>query len=70
MSAPAKIYLGDGAYAGTDRARGCIVLTAEDGIRATDTVVLEAEPLIAFLAYLEALGVLDRLGFQRRRVTP
>ena len=35
-----KFYLGDGAYA-TLRDDGTIVLTAEDGTRATDTVVLE-----------------------------
>lgn len=45
-----KTYLGDGAYAAIEH--GSIVLTAENGIVATDTVVLERDVLIALLDFL------------------
>ena len=52
MSASArKTYLGDGAYADIDTG-GSLVLTAENGIMATDTVVLERDVLIALLDFL------------------
>ena len=44
-----KAYLGDGAYASFD-GHG-ITLTAENGIRATDMVVLEPDALRALLAF-------------------
>lgn len=44
-------YLGDGAYVGIDRA-GALILTAENGIEATDTVVLEDTTLIALALYM------------------
>lgn len=53
-----KAYLGDGVYANIDE-RG-IILTAENGIIATDTIVLEPEVWDALLAYvmrhLQAIG--------------
>ena len=49
---PPKTYLGDGAYAEWDE-RG-LVLTAENGIEVTDTVVLEPEVLVALIRYLSA----------------
>lgn len=48
-----KIYLGDGAYANFDGYH--VVLTAENGIYATDTVALEPEVLARFLEYIEGL---------------
>ena len=43
---PRKVYLGDGAYAEFDGYGS--VLTAENGIEATDTVYFEPEVLKAF----------------------
>ncbi len=48
-----KVYLGDGAYANFDGYH--VVLTAENGIYATDTVALEPEVLNSFLGYIERL---------------
>lgn len=46
LRAVAKDYLGDGAYVEFDGYH--FVLTAENGIRATDTVALEPGALAAF----------------------
>ncbi len=46
-----KRYLGDGVYVDIDE-RG-IVLTTEDGIRATNTIVLEPEVIAALEQYLK-----------------
>ena len=46
-----KRYLGNAVYAGVDE-RG-IVLTAEDGIRVTNTIVLEPEVIAALEEYLK-----------------
>lgn len=48
---PTKRYLGDGAYVDLDSFGG-VVLTAEDGISATDTIVLEPEVISAFVGFL------------------
>ncbi len=45
-----KTYLGDGVYADIDR--GMVKLTAEDGIRATNTIYLEPEVLDALTAFV------------------
>jgi hypothetical protein len=37
-----KAYLGDAVYADIDE-YGCLLLTTENGIRATNTIVLEPE---------------------------
>ena len=50
MSADRKVYLGDAVYAELDQWRG-LVLTTEDGIRATNTIVLEPEVMQALLAF-------------------
>lgn len=47
-----KDYLGDAVYVEEDR-DGRIVLTTEDGIRATNRIVLEPEVLEAFLEYVQ-----------------
>jgi hypothetical protein len=47
-----KVYLGDAVYAAIDRCD--LVLTTEDGIRATNTIVLEPEVLRALLDYVRA----------------
>jgi hypothetical protein len=49
----AKRYLGDAVYVERDE-RG-IVLTTEDGIRATNTIVLEPEVIAALEEYLKEL---------------
>ncbi len=46
-----KTYLGDAVYAGVDPF-GDLVLTAEDGIRATNRIVLEPAVLQALFEYL------------------
>lgn len=50
-----KDYLGDGVYAEVDGI-GRIVLTTEDGISATNTIVLEPEVMTALLEYLKRPG--------------
>lgn len=51
-----KQYLGDGLYADFDGFH--IVLTAENGISATDTVYLDAEVYDALVGYVTRLRVL------------
>ena len=46
-----KIYLMDGAYAELDE-WGNLILTAENGIEATDRVILEETSIRILLAYL------------------
>ncbi|MGH9341470.1 MAG: hypothetical protein ACRD1R_18255 [Acidobacteriota bacterium] len=48
-------YLGDGVYVDITQF-GAIRLTAEDGIRVTNTIFLEPEVLKAFLEWLERNG--------------
>ena len=52
-----KTYLGDAVYAEVDN-WGRLVLTTEDGIRATNRIVLEPEELRTLFEYL---GVEDLL---------
>jgi hypothetical protein len=51
--AQTKTYLGDGAYAAFDGF--AIHLTAENGITATDRVVLEPEVFNALLRFVDGL---------------
>lgn len=46
-----KVYLGDGVYVYFDGYS--IVLTTEDGVHITNTIVLEPDTLQAFNEYLE-----------------
>lgn len=48
----AKEYLGDAVYVDLDSC-GWIVLTTEDGIRATNTIVMEPEVIGAFEFWLK-----------------
>jgi hypothetical protein len=48
-----KVYLGDGAYATTD-VRG-LVLTAENGIEVTDTIVLDESAWDRLVAFVRAV---------------
>lgn len=48
-----KEYLGDAVYASMSESTGDLVLTTEDGVRATNTVVLEAEVMISLISYLK-----------------
>jgi len=50
----AKEYLGDAVYADLDEWRR-IVLTTENGIEATNAIVLEPEVYAALLAWVERL---------------
>jgi hypothetical protein len=56
----AKEYLGDGAYVDYDGYS--LILTAENGIRATDTVVLEPNVWLALVAYVERLKEVHTSG--------
>lgn len=49
-----KTYLGDGVYVAVD-ARG-VVLTTEDGIAVTNTIVLEPEVYERFRQFIEFSG--------------
>jgi hypothetical protein len=46
VTAREKTYLGDSVYAAVDAA-GCVVLTTENGLGPSNTIVLEPEVLIA-----------------------
>jgi hypothetical protein len=48
-----KAYLGDAVYAEFDR-YGALVLTTENGISVTNTIVLEPEVLEQLAVYLKA----------------
>ncbi len=50
-----KTYLGDGAYADFDGYS--VILTTEDGIRATNTIVLEPEIMRALISYAMRVGI-------------
>ncbi len=47
-----KTYLGDAVYVDHDSNFGGIVLTTEDGMRATNTIVFEPVVLAALLQWL------------------
>lgn len=49
----AKAYLGDAVYADFDGY--AIILTTEDGVRATNTIVLEPQVYEALLAWVDRL---------------
>ncbi len=51
-----KVYLGDGVYAAWEH--DGVTLTTENGISATNTIVLETEVLGSFCRYLLHLGFL------------
>jgi hypothetical protein len=51
-----KTYLGDGVYVSHGAYNGEIVLTTENGISATNTIVLEPEVLAALILWLKANG--------------
>lgn len=53
MTIPGKRYLGDGAYVEFDGY--AFVLTTEDGIRVTNTVVLELDVYLALADYVQAV---------------
>lgn len=52
----AKTYLGDGAYAQFDGYS--VILTAENGIHATDTIILDPEVLHALLKFSQRVGLI------------
>lgn len=54
-----KTYLGDGAYAEYTK-DGEMIITAENGIRATDTVVLDIYGLAKFLRFIEEIKEADK----------
>lgn len=51
MDKPPKEYLGDGVYAEIPYP-GTIILTTEDGISATNEIVLEPEVISAFETFI------------------
>lgn len=54
-----KTYIGDGVYAEI-RDDGAVVLTTENGLYVTDTIVLERDVLECLFAFLEDRGLLER----------
>ena len=54
-----RAYLGDAVYAQVDEI-GCLVLTTEDGIEATNRIVLEPEVIVALHDYMQARFDLER----------
>lgn len=58
-----KAYLGDGVYAQVSAVSGIdgtVVLTTENGIRATNRIVLEPEVLKALMLFLKREGFTSR----------
>lgn len=53
MNAPNKDYLGDGCYVAFDGYN--LILTTENGIETTNTVVLEPEVYSSLLRFVERL---------------
>lgn len=49
-----KTYLGDAVYASLDQ-HGGIMLTTEDGLSATNNIMLEPETLTSFLLWLQVV---------------
>ena len=54
MNSPNLSYLGDGVYADIDP-YGSLILTTEDGIEATNRIVLDPSVVGALVTYLERL---------------
>ena len=50
-----KVYLGDGVYVAWNAAGLTLVLRAENGIYATNTIVLEPEVYTALVQFVERL---------------
>ncbi len=50
-----KQYLGDAVYADLDPVTGDLILTTEDGIRATNTIVMEPQVLAALATYIKTM---------------
>lgn len=50
-----KEYIGDGVYCGLEESLGALVLETSDGIRATNTIVLEGEVWEALVLYVAKL---------------
>lgn len=48
-----KTYLGDGVYACTSPITGDLILTTEDGISCTNTIVLEYEVIDSLLTFIK-----------------
>ena len=53
-----KVYIGDGVYA-MRAPHGDVVLTTEDGYRATNTIVLEPGVIESLLVALRRWGVIQ-----------
>lgn len=54
MSAYTKSYLGDGAYVEWDEYQG-LILTTENGVEVTNTIVLGGEEYKALVAFVERI---------------
>ena len=55
-----KSYLGDGVYVEVEI--GCVVLTTENGIETTNTIVLEPEVLKELFDFLQRISRASNLG--------
>ncbi len=51
-----KVYLGDGCYAAEGRFKGEIILTAEDGLTATNTIFVDNQILDALAEFRKVLN--------------
>lgn len=63
-----KQYIGDGVYAAWDEANYAVVLTTENGIEATNTIVLEAEVLDGLERWIK-FALIQRTSRIRREGT-
>lgn len=63
---PNDHYLGDGVYGRIEY--GQLVLMTEDGVSVTNRIVFEEETLVAWLRWMESLGVLTSYFGSRKGV--
>lgn len=62
MATNNKAYLGDAVYARFEYDSGYLVLTTEDGISATNTIMLEVEVLQNLLDYIKTVVKFNNPG--------
>jgi len=63
-----KAYIGDGVYADVDEMTGDLVLTTENGIEATNRIVLEPAVLHGLEQYIERRRAVARAAIIGRKV--
>jgi hypothetical protein len=60
-----KVYLGDAVYAAPDEFCRGIILTTQDGVSATNTIIMEPEVIMAFCRWLLSASLISHSVFER-----